>query len=648
MFTNCRERFTAGYRFSEGEPPVRLSSARIRNFHCLRDVTVEFDDITSIIGPNDAGKSSVLRALDWCLNGTNSLSEKDVSFYAEPEEQWIEVAVTFTDFEPGEREAIGDLFLPAGAESLTISRSWQNGQESATCEVMAYPPFASVRDRSLTAPKALEAYKALQNDGSLLLPTVSSKGKAETAMREWEQAHLDQLVAQPIDAASLIGSKGVIAKYFEYVFVSVDMRAGEQGRESKGSILSRLAGSLDKKEFEDRIQALDMQVERRKAAIIEEFQTKTEALSGGLSAEVNRLCAGRSVHIDPVSKRPRPSIELELRVSHGKTRAGLEYQGHGVQRATMLAAMLHLADRDRMEEERKSILLAIEEPEIYQNPIQARNLAGALRERATVEGSRLSVVYATHSPVFADPLQPEQVRRLGRPRNVDDGLRDTTVRRYSRSALEHQISEKHVPRSRLSPQILSVLSESFTEAFFAEAVVLVEGETDKAVIEEVAAKEDPLERYGVTVVNAGGKANLIIAHAILKQLGIPSLTVFDSDRGNPDRLRARNKPVEAQDEQRKGAQLNRALMEHHDIRDRSDYPKGYLGPTLFAWDDNLEEVLMTTWPEWETTWDQVRRELDEGKTKRPAIYRLTARRCPGQVSRDLDKVITIARGLTSL
>lgn len=627
---------------------MRLSSASIRNYHCLRDVAVEFDDVTSLIGPNDAGKSSVLRALDWALNGATSLSEKDVSSYAEPDQRWIEVAVTFADFEPAEREAIDERFLPVGAETLTISRTWQDGVESATCEVMAYSEFASVRDRALSASKALEAYKALQAKGELMLPAASSKSKAETAMREWEQAHPEKLISQPVDAADLIGPKGTIARFFEYVFVGVDMRAGEQAREAKGSLLSRLSASIDKKEYEDRIRELDLRIRQARDGIIGELQAKTEVLGNGLSEEVSRFCAGRAIHIDPIPREQRPSIELELRVTHGSTRAGLEFQGHGFQRATMLSALLHLADLGAAGESGKAIMLAVEEPEIYQNPIQCRNLAGVLRERVKESGSRLSVLYATHSPVFANPMQPEQVRRLSRPRNVDDGLRATTVAQYSRRALDEQIDERHLSRDRLSPQVLSVLNEGFTEAFFAEAVVLVEGETDKAVIEEVAAKEDALERYGVTVVNAGGKANLIIAHAILAQLGIPSLTVFDSDSGNPDRLRAKGKETEAEDEYRRGADLNRALMEHHNVLNGTGYPKGHLGPTLFAWDDNLEEVLKTTWPAWEATWDQVRQELNEGKTKRPAIYRLTARRCPGPVSGELKTVTTIARGLTSL
>jgi predicted ATP-dependent endonuclease of OLD family len=609
-------------------------------------VTVEFDDITSLIGPNDAGKSSVLRALDWGLNGTNPLSEKDVSSYAEPEEQWIEVAVTFTDFEPSEREAIGDLFLPAGADSLTVSRSWQDGKESATCLVNAYPPFASVRDRSLSASKALEAYKALQKDETLMLPAVSSRGKADTAMREWEQAHSDQLVLQPVDASGLIGPKGVIAKFFEYVFVSVDMRAGEQSRESKGSLLSRLAGSIDKKEYENRIQELDLRVQRARDGIVEELQAKTNALSSGLSEEASKLCAGRDIYIDPVAKRQRPSIELELRVKHGSKKSGLERQGHGFQRTAMLAALLHLAHRDQEDDVPKAVMVAIEEPEIYQNPIQSRSLASSLKERATAPGSRFSVLYATHSPVFIDPHKPDQVRRLSRSRTQESGLPPTAVHRYSRRGLDDRIAERHRPRGGIDKQIFSMLNEDFVEGFFAEAVIIVEGETDKVVIEEVASRKGALERFGVTVVNASGKANLIIAQAILAQLGIKSLTVFDNDSGNAER--DWTDPDEIARAHASDRDANKVLQEHHEAPTVLPFPVGKCSQTLFAWDDNLEHVVSSSWAAWEKTMDAVCDELEAKKTKRPALYRLTARRCEGPISPVLLEVLTLARALTTL
>ncbi|MFC5055402.1 AAA family ATPase [Saccharothrix xinjiangensis] len=43
---------------------MRIARVRIRNFRCLEDVEVRFDEVTTLIGPNGVGKSTVLRALD--------------------------------------------------------------------------------------------------------------------------------------------------------------------------------------------------------------------------------------------------------------------------------------------------------------------------------------------------------------------------------------------------------------------------------------------------------------------------------------------------------------------------------------------------------------------------------------------------------
>lgn len=46
---------------------MQLKSARVEGFRGIRDVTVEFDDLTVLIGESDSGKSSLLNALDACL-----------------------------------------------------------------------------------------------------------------------------------------------------------------------------------------------------------------------------------------------------------------------------------------------------------------------------------------------------------------------------------------------------------------------------------------------------------------------------------------------------------------------------------------------------------------------------------------------------
>jgi putative ATP-dependent endonuclease of OLD family len=46
---------------------MKLLSVTVKNFRALKDVTVELDDTTVLIGENNSGKTSFLEALKLCL-----------------------------------------------------------------------------------------------------------------------------------------------------------------------------------------------------------------------------------------------------------------------------------------------------------------------------------------------------------------------------------------------------------------------------------------------------------------------------------------------------------------------------------------------------------------------------------------------------
>ena len=69
----CKQISTVGRRTSIRHPNgmiryyMQLSKIRIVNFRGLKDLTLELDPITVLIGENNTGKSSVLAALQGCL-----------------------------------------------------------------------------------------------------------------------------------------------------------------------------------------------------------------------------------------------------------------------------------------------------------------------------------------------------------------------------------------------------------------------------------------------------------------------------------------------------------------------------------------------------------------------------------------------------
>src|SRR5206468_2871491 len=81
-------------------------------------------------------------------------------------------------------------------------------------------------------------------------------------------------------------------------------------------------------------------------------------------------------------------------------------------------------------------------------------------------------------------------------------------------------------------RIQSEFDHERSEMFFAQRVVLVEGQTEKQSLPFVfrAMGHDP-DAEGIAIVEMGGKSNLPLAARILRQLAIPFVAVFDADHG---------------------------------------------------------------------------------------------------------------------
>lgn len=71
---------------------MNLKQLKIQNFRCYRDsVSIDFDSLTAIIGRNDAGKSTILEALEIFFNNdTVSIDREDLNKHAlSADENWF-------------------------------------------------------------------------------------------------------------------------------------------------------------------------------------------------------------------------------------------------------------------------------------------------------------------------------------------------------------------------------------------------------------------------------------------------------------------------------------------------------------------------------------------------------------------------------
>jgi len=56
-----------------------ISSVHIKNFRSCRDVKLELSNMHAFVGSNNAGKSTVLRALDFLFNPTTKVLDEESS-----------------------------------------------------------------------------------------------------------------------------------------------------------------------------------------------------------------------------------------------------------------------------------------------------------------------------------------------------------------------------------------------------------------------------------------------------------------------------------------------------------------------------------------------------------------------------------------
>lgn len=329
---------------------MRIQRVAIKNYRCLRDVDIRFDEVTTFIGPNGVGKSAVLRALDWFFNGTaQSLTDEDV--WAGADRKQISVEVQFCDLTDLDRAALGK-YAAGGAQTVRLWRRWEDGTAKLSGHAQAYPAFEDVR-RLERAGERTAAYRALRDARPELgLPAARGAQAAGEAMSAWERANPEELVVTELTAdGHFFGFAGQakMTGLFDYVFVSADLRAVEEGRDAKGSVIGRIMDqAVDRTQAEKDLLELQAVFNDDRGKIhAEHFEAQLDELSDELTREVEQLTRGRRLRVSSHIPELRvPQAQFQVSVEDGTASTRVDQQGHGFQRALLITALRVLAERN--------------------------------------------------------------------------------------------------------------------------------------------------------------------------------------------------------------------------------------------------------------------------------------------------------------
>ena len=620
---------------------MKIQSVGIKNFRTLKNVTILFDSVTTFIGPNGAGKSTVLRALDWYFNGKpGSLSEKDCSFGAIDED--IEVRVTFDDLTEKDRTELGK-YAPVGATTFTAwKRRASNGTETLSANSKSYPPFNDIRSMSSAGEKKVAYNELRAADSSLGLPAWTNVETANQTMTAWESAHAEQLDEAPgFLQTNFFGfnSGGKMSGLFDFVLVTADLRASEESIDGKSSLIGRiLERSVDRTAADEEIAAIVEESRTKQQKVYEEkFKDQLEAMTTQLNGVIASYAPGRTVTVSPADvdlKAPRTTFDVA--VVDGMAETTVERQGHGFQRTLLISALQLLAQSGAASTE-GVICLAIEEPELFQHPIQAQTFAKVLRALAEDAGKRIQVTYATHSPYFLEARNFHQVRRLTRS---SDDAPVVTVHLATVAGVKARL--KGVMKAdTVDRQLDGIVTNQLAVALFANRALVVEGTTECAVFYGIGDKTSPgsLEAVGISIVPVGGKTLVPLAHAILTEIGIPVYALFDADSGFEASAQKKGKAADKIAEERNThVAANRAALRYFG-RIEEDFPSAVVADNVAIFDDHLEAFLSANWPEWFTACADVEQAAGVSLGKNQIAYRTATHRAEGTVPEMLKQIL---------
>lgn len=547
---------------------MRVESVRIKGFQSLLDESIALDALTVLVGRNGAGKSAVLRSLEMFFD--SKITATDADHYAGETTTDIEISVTFGSLTADELDRFGAY---VDADQLTVARVLSANKKSGSYHGMRLqnPDFAPVRSAG-GKPAIVAAYKELTGDGKYAnLPKAKSADAVEAALADWEAANQSSCV-RARDDGQFFGFTGVATGYLgrsvRYIRVPAVRDASTDSIDTKGSYVTELLDLVVRAQLATRADYLDLKADTQKrySAIMEPTNLPELGKLGDQLASTLRTYAPEAdVNLAWTKpgdiELPLPRADVKLHEDGYVSPVGRT--GHGLQRAFIMTLLQHLVAAKSAEPSLPSgdgttastgagagtgpaLLLAIEEPELYQHPNRQRHIASVLLglSQGSIPGvtAATQVIYTTHSPLFVGLDRFDQIRRLqkeagapGKPRisrSVAADLKGIAQALWKADGAKGS----SYTADTLRPRCQAIMTPWTNEGFFADVAVLVEGEDDRAAILGMAsALGQAFEAYGIAVIPCSGKTNLDRPYLIFSRIGIPVFVIWDNDRGNKDK-----------------------------------------------------------------------------------------------------------------
>ncbi|MBN8707234.1 MAG: AAA family ATPase [Bacteroidetes bacterium] len=460
----------------------RLTKLIVKNFRCIgkTPVSIDLNDIVVLVGANNVGKSSILKAYEIVMSHGSTKGKLKIDDFPNnridtdnlPE---IELHTIVYDNSPGERWITT---LPN--DEHLVKERWI---------------WASEGD-----PKR-EGWDAIAQVWSEQVPW----GAPNVANSRRPEPHRVDAFDPPEDQATAIK---------ELLMKAVNDR------------VKNLKGANQTEEENEYHQLLGKVKELQKK-IVAESQEQIDAVNTELSLQFEKVFPNYRIDFDA---KPEDNLDKTINLFKADPQllmgpadgflSSVERQGSGARRTLLWTALKFISENNQKGKDQATVrphLLLIDEPEICLHPNAIRDACNVLYDLPN--SGNWQVMVTTHSPIFID-FSRDNTTIVKVEKNENGAIQGTTVFRPDTAQLDED--------DKRNLKLLNLCDPYVAEFFFGGKVIVVEGDTEYTAFNYIKAR-NPASYKDIHIIRARGKATIVSLIKILNHFGSSYSILHDSD-----------------------------------------------------------------------------------------------------------------------
>jgi len=522
---------------------MKIKQLHIENFRSIDKLDLTCRDLTVFLGKNSVGKSNILLALDLFFNTSDKILADDMFCSFNNDGNDIIIEITFDNLTEAEKTGrlkkyICSSFGPGIKVRKTVRR--EEGKLKSRYQGWVEEPENEWLKSDFRG-YGRQAYWQAQNIDFFSYTEASGGRISREIYDEFRTNYIEKHAGElkfelAISDTEFEGLKTVgIDMLPQFKLIPAIGDVSEVVAGTSKSLLSRIVRDIIKRATEE----------------VDILKTAEDGLNAA-AALINRSDNGvRLPQIEAVENWFREELEewgkldfeittsfpeihtlltqnLQLIVDDG-SKGDISTKGHGLQRQ-LIFKMIHLsaalfegnidwANVGGTLPTSPPIILAFEEPELYLHPQAQMSFYDDIKKLSSHD----QIFVCTHSTHLLDIEDYDGIKILRR----ESLTSPTRMFECTEDLFDDLTLKKRLALAKL-------FDSNVNKMFFADKIVIVEGDTDLIAITKTAKEHADCFTHRVTIINAGSKERIPCLQRVLNAFKIPYTVVYDVDPGNSE------------------------------------------------------------------------------------------------------------------